>query len=213
MKSSKLFLSSIVVISGLFLSTSTFVKAADDSDSATANTTAQFNVEPGQLNLKSAPDFNFGGHTLQDLMTLINNKASMSQSGNTVDPHSDSHDITSDNSHLAVSDYRGSGNSWQLSASISDFKNLNGTGTVSGLINLAGVNKDASISGSQSVIWTSDQAYTAQGELIDGQGESSIDMSQGSTLTLSNPLALQSGNYQATVNWVLENTTQSATKG
>ncbi|MGR3741314.1 WxL domain-containing protein [Companilactobacillus sp. DQM5] len=223
MKSKNLILASVLVLSTLGPASIVSAKSASGDgdgievgkDSATATTTAEFNVEAGKLSFDSAPDFNFGSLSIVD---MLKGQGQLDQKDNLIsDPHNDSHTSTENtdnkltnndgnNGNLQISDYRGSGSSWVLNASISEFTNKDGKGSVNGVIslpNLTGVE----INGSPSKIWDSTTAGA------DGQGTSKLSFDKGASLALSGAKDIQSGKYNATITWTLGNTTTATSKG
>ncbi|GKQ42204.1 cell surface protein [Companilactobacillus sp. RD055328] len=223
MKKTNLLLAT-ALLSGSILSTSSVVNAASAADpskdgievkdetSASATTTAEFSVEAGKLSFDSAPDFNFGQKSILDIL-----KGEWQQKNNLItDEHNDSHTTVNEDGDkldaisigiLQISDYRGAGSSWQLAASITDFTNKDGKGSVKGVISVPGLNHGAAISNTSSVVWDSSNAKT------NGQGVANADLSSGATLSLSDSQDIQAGKYNATINWSLQNTTKVAVQG
>lgn len=206
MKKTNLLLSSAVLLATV-VPTATVNAAitATDKD-ASASTTAEFTVKPGELTLDSAPDFNFGEQSLKGILTKTidqsNNNNIITPDGD--DSHTKANEnnetLNSDTKDLSITDYRGAGSVWALSATLSPFENKNAdsTGTIIGQITLG---TGAVISKTTNQIWDSTTANT------NGQGTAKYDLSsKPASLSILSSENVQSGKYQATINWNLQNT-------
>lgn len=93
------------------------VFTANDAQTARANSTAQFTVKAGQLTLVAVPNLNFGD---VEAATIVNG-GKQSLVDNTVDNGSSKGQSAFDGNNagkLIVSDMRGTGKGWSLSASM-----------------------------------------------------------------------------------------------
>lgn len=213
MKQTKFALLAAITLAGATLINVAGVQAAgvavsdDNKTPATATTTAEFNVKAGKLTLDAAPDFNFGEDL--DIQEVIQ-KNSISQVNNTVSHASDdSHKDGSINKDavntLQVSDYRGAGNHWTLSANMSQFTNATTNTTVSGVITLGG----SKVGLNDKTIATEVSADLLNSADLDAknypEGLSTVTdtLDSGSTLKLNNPEKIQGGTYDAAITWTL----------
>lgn len=186
----------------------------DNKTPATATTTAELKVKAGNLTLDAAPDFNFGkdasGQTDPTLSDIIN--GSLAQVGNTVktedanDSHADLNSkLSREKGVLQVSDYRGAGSQWSLSANLGTFTNTLGkeNGTADGKIIFTDAKLGlGSIISTDKVIWNSEVA--PKNSTVEGAATSTAVLGQGaSTLKLSNLQNIKAGQYDAAITWTL----------
>jgi len=114
---------------------------------------------------------------------------------------------------LQVSDYRGAGNHWTLSTTMSQFKGANG-GTADGKIlldsNKLGLENRVIDTKASNVIMTSAEAVESGSQ--EGLFTVARQLDAGSKLELSNLKDIQNGVYDAAITWILSDnpTTQYA---
>lgn len=215
MKQTQFVLLATITLAGATLANTAGVKAAD----VTAKTTAEFTVKAGNLTLDAAPDFKFGDEntTISDVMNSYLPQADQKVTnhvdeteGKSVADHQDSHvggalDPAKTN-ELKISDYRGVGSHWTLSAQLSSFYGTNG-GTANGTIKLAedtklGISEGTTIS-TASVANILDSATAA-----DKSGKQEGLFTADSTITdaelkLDNQKDIKDGTYDANITWTL----------
>jgi len=127
------------------------VFTASATQSASAKSTAQFTVDPGQLTLVAVPDLNFGA---VPPATIVNG-GQKSLENKKVDNGSSKGKSAFDGNNagkLIVSDMRGTGGGWKLSASM-DSQFTSGDSTLKDLsINLAATGSSSSFFGSNKAL-------------------------------------------------------------
>lgn len=190
------------------------IAVSDDNQTpAVATTTAEFNVNAGQLTLDAAPDFNFSkdvsGQTNPTISDIVN--GSLAQVDNTVksEDGNDSHkaennsQLSTEKGVLQVSDYRGASSQWSLSAKLGTFTNKNGEGKADGTITFTDSKLGlGSIASTDRVIWNS--AVAPKNSTVEGAATSTAVLGQGaSTLKLSNLQDIKAGQYDAAITWTL----------
>lgn len=161
---------------------------ADDTDLGKTST-GTFSVTAGGLKIESVPSFNFGSANLKDLA-----------SGTTLKNQSTT------NNTLSVSDYHGASNDkWNLTATLGNFTNQAGNGSVgsvAGTIDFK-TNKSAAgtIGSSASNVWNDTDAGTK------GAGTASATVDNDTTsLTTEANTDVDGGIYSADVTWTLSDT-------
>lgn len=167
------------------------------AQTASAKSTAQFTVEAGQLTLKEVPDLNFGTAKPE---TIVNGGSQFLDVNNA--------------GKLIVSDMRGTGSGWSLSASMnpvfaSGDSKLNGlsmTLKATGSNSFFGSNKALELAG----INIDDTAKTVVSTNTDnsGVGETTFNLNTPKSATLNFPTAKNSiftpnAAYQSNVTWTL----------
>lgn len=175
-----------------------------------ANSKAEFAIDPGQLRLDQVPDLHFtndngknpkvADFSKEVKLKLFNGKLSnTSKDGNA-------------NQKITVSDYRGTNAGWKLSVSRSDFTNLADSSK-----KIAGVTMTLAPSGDE----TDGVATSAPKEtVVNNQGTMLINAATGTgtftnnfgvtngklTIAAGSNKTIVAGTYQADVNWTLANT-------
>ncbi|KRM24135.1 WxL domain-containing protein [Latilactobacillus graminis] len=220
MKQSKFVLLAAVTLASTTLMNVAVAQAAVESGSgvaatadqaAEATTTAEFSVKAGQLTLDAAPDFNFGETSMQaiikgDALKQVDNKVSGT--------HDDSHNADGSIDKAAVdtlqvSDYRGAGNHWTLSANMSQFTNATTKTAVGGVITLGGsqlgLNAKTISTNASADLLTSAAAAAASEKNVEGLSTVSDTLAAGSTLKLNTAdlKNIQAGTYNAAITWTL----------
>lgn len=188
-----------------------FTATADQS--ASANSTAQFTVEEGQLTLVAVPDLNFGA---AKPATIVNG-GSQKLEKNTLDNGSSKGQSAVDGNNagkLIVSDMRGTGKGWSLSISMgSDF--TSGTSTLKGLsLTLAatgsnsffGSNKPLNLEGTD--ISDTSKSVVSTNADNNGVGDTTFNLNAEDSASLKFPSAINSiftanAAYQSNVTWTL----------
>lgn len=99
------------------LSENTTVSAAKTVFTASAKSTAQFTVDPGQLTLVAVPDLNFGAVPPATIVNGGQKSLENNTVGNVSSKDKSAFDGNKDGK-LIVSDMRGTGNGWSLSVSM-----------------------------------------------------------------------------------------------
>lgn len=123
------------------------VFTASATQNASAKSTAQFTVDPGQLTLVAVPDLNFGA---VPPATIVNGGQKLLENKNVDNGSSKGKSAFDGNKagKLIVSDMRGTGGGWKLSASM-DSQFTSGDSTLKDLsINLAATGSSSSFFGS-----------------------------------------------------------------
>lgn len=192
------------------------VFTATATQSANAQSTAQFTVDAGQLTLVAVPDLNFGA---AKPATIVNG-GSQSLVSNTVDNGSSKGQVAFDGNNagkLIVSDMRGTGKGWSLSTSMhSEFAS-----GASGASKLAGLSMNLAATGSNS-FFGSNKALNLAGTSISdtsisvvstnadnsGVGDTTFNLNASSSASLNFPTARNStftpnAPYQSDVTWTL----------
>lgn len=189
------------------------VFTATATQSANAQSTAQFTVDAGQLTLVAVPDLNFGA---AKPATIVNG-GSQSLVSNTVDNGSSKGQFAFDGNNagkLIVSDMRGTGKGWSLSTSMhSEF--------ASGASKLAGLSMNLAATGSNSFFGSNKALNLAGTNISDtsisvvstnadnsGVGDTTFNLNASSSASLNFPTARNStftpnAPYQSDVTWTL----------
>lgn len=175
------------------------VSAATADGSAQGTTTAEFTVTAGDdgsttpggdngsgvnkdLWLVNAPDMNFGTTTVAK---IIAGTAAMNyQDGKVKVQTGDAAENT--DGKLAVSDLRGNGAGWKLSANLTQFTNN---------ADKTDANK---LDGQDVTIWTAGKD--------EGQGANTADVDTATKLTLDKNAQVKAVQYDATITWTLSST-------
>lgn len=186
-----------------------FTATADQS--ASAKSMAQFTVDAGQLTLVAVPNLNFGAAK----PAIIVNGGSQSLVNNTVDKGSSKDQSAFDGNNagkLIVSDMRGTGKGWSLSASMdSEF--------AAGDSTLKGLSMDLKATGSNS-FFGSNKALNLLGNNISdtstpivstntdnsGVGDTTFNLNDArlNFPTATNSIFTANAAYQSNVTWTLE---------
>lgn len=188
-----------------------FTATADQS--ASAKSTAQFTVAAGQLTLVAVPDLNFGAAK----PAIIVNGGSQSLVKNTVDKGSSKDQSAFDGNNagkLIVSDMRGTGKGWSLSASMdsefaagdSKLEDLSMNLAATGSNSFLGSNKALNLAGNH----IRDTSTTVVSTNTDnsGVGDTTFNLNAPSSASLNFPTATNSTftadtPYQSNVTWTL----------
>lgn len=189
------------------------VFTASATQSASAKSTAQFTVDPGQLTLVAVPDLNFGA---AKPATIVNGDSQKLEK-NTLDNGSSKGQSAVDGNNagkLIVSDMRGTGKGWSLSISMgSDF--TSGTSTLKGLsLTLAatgsnsffGPNKPLNLKGTD--ISDTSTPVVSTNDDNSGVGDTTFNLNAEDSASLKFPSATNSSftanaAYQSNVTWTL----------
>lgn len=188
-----------------------FTATADQR--ASAKSTAQFTVEEGQLTLVAVPNLNFGA---AKPATIVNG-GSQKLEKNTLDNGSSKGQSAVDGNNagnLIVSDMRGTGKGWSLSASMgSDF--------TSGTSTLTGLSLTLEAEGNNSFFDPKNQHLNLKGTITSnspivvstnadnsGVGDTTFNLNASSSASLNFPKATNStftanAAYQSNVTWTL----------
>lgn len=164
---------------------------ADDSSTTNADTEktskAVFNVTPGDIKLTNVPSFDFGPHSVSDLISGLN-KA-----------------VNTTNESLTVTDETGtnSEDTWNVTAQMGQFENNDNANTqIEGTITLGEDNgATGSISNSSTTVWDSKNISP-----INHTGANTANIAKDATLTTTGTTSVDTGNYTSTVTWNLNNT-------
>lgn len=191
------------------------VFTAPAAQSASAKSTAQFTVDAGQLTLVAVPDLNFGA---ANPATIVNG-GTQSLVNNTVDKGSSKDQSAFDGNkdgNLIVSDMRGTGNGWSLSASM-DPEFAAGDSKPK----LKGLSMNLEATGSNSFFGSKNPLKLAGTNISDtstpvvstnadnnGVGDTTFNLSASSSASLNFPKATNStftpnAAYQSDVTWTL----------
>ncbi|ASN59277.1 hypothetical protein CG419_00905 [Latilactobacillus curvatus] len=211
MKQTQFVLFATITLAGATLANTVGVKAADTSDlKVSAKTTAQFTVKAGELQLDSAPDFNFGKDI--DIPTIMQGDLTqVTQGGNSVEGDSDSHiaatapesKLNSETDTLQVKDYRGADSNWTLFASMGDFVNTTDENSkATGVLTLKATGtslENSTIDNKNQVIMSSKNIAPA----LLGATTTTAQFKAGSTVKLSNQTRIKAGTYNAAITWTL----------
>lgn len=170
---------------------------ADDSDTAAANSVAQFEITPGQLSLKAVPNLSFEEGKVQDLMT---GSLTLGLNEQNVSPGNEGYD-GNNTKRIEVLDYRGSNAGWQLTAKLGEFAgrtpltatSLTFEGSAAGP-NYTGEIGTGNLADEPAAILT---AATDQGA---GATEGTVS---AASLTLPRTANAGAGDYRATITWTL----------
>lgn len=172
---------------------------ADETEDATAKSTAEFKVDPGFLTLDEVPDLNFknvsagtlkADKTLQlsgfEVTTLGTSKNKTAFDGNS-------------DGNVVVSDFVGATPiDWSLSASLGKFAGLKGEAT----LNLALAGQDDAVA--VTTTGYTEVATNKPVEAVDNVYTLPVNTAK-TTLTLKSGSVLKTGTYQADLNWQLTN--------
>ncbi|KRO16268.1 WxL domain-containing protein [Lacticaseibacillus saniviri] len=204
-----------------------------DAAPASANSTAEFTVTPGNLTLDRVPDFQFGDIKTSQLVTKSTTTANLNSSSNDAKTGGTSKgknafDGNSDGV-LQVTDYRGTNAGWVVYGQITPFTVLNPTSiegsktaangsTLTGNLTLKAVTPtafdgDNAIPTKEVSVITGDKggqlgSSTAvwQAAVDTGQGQNNVKFGAGTaTLTLKRNAHTDAQTYQATLRWTLAN--------
>lgn len=199
------------------------VSAATTDGSAQGTTTAEFTVNAGgsttpggdkgsgvnkDLWLVNAPDMNFGTTTVAE---IIAGTAAMNYQDGTVKAQTGDAAENTDGK-LAVSDLRGNGAGWKLSANLTQFTNnadKTDANKLDGQLALAltnvvaqnatlGTEATLKTDGQDVPIWTAGQD--------EGQGANTADVDTATKLTLDKNAKVKAAQYDATITWTLSST-------
>ncbi|WP_125579945.1 WxL domain-containing protein [Lacticaseibacillus suibinensis] len=207
---------------------------AEDNGPAVGQSTAEFEVTAGgdtdtnpggdngtgdnaNLWLVKAPDLNFGKATVADIIagktltyTTVDGKTANSKQ--ITDPKPDP--AENNEGKLQVSDLRGNGAGWTLSAAITPFTADGATSPLNGTLNLKLTNLKAdnvtatAIADQNSVELTTDNSaktlWTATTD--QGQGNTSADVDASTSLTINPNAQAKAAVYDATITWTLSST-------
>ncbi|MFZ8764718.1 WxL domain-containing protein [Enterococcus diestrammenae] len=181
--------------------------ATGDTETTTgkANSTAEFEVTPGDLTLDAVPDMNFGTASVKDIAT---NGITLTYA---------SGDLTGEASNdgnnkgiIRVSDFRGSGTGWKLSVGLGNFTSgstniLSGVTLTVNAPKAEGVTTDAA----STTVTPENASSVVTAEASEGMGENTYTISsdtKDTTLTIDKNPTIKAGTYQADLTWTLANT-------
>lgn len=193
MKLTNMALLSTVLLAATMTANVAGVHAADQLE---AKTNATFDVTAGELSLEKAPAFTFETTTLNN---VVNDKNAQKQTN-------------TDKNQLVVSDYRGYGNTWKLTAAMTPFylgadqtsaskinasliMNADNVATTNGQ-SAAFAAKTLDSGSNGTTIWDNTEAAT------DGAATATATFT-GSTLKVTDSAQVKAGTYTADINWTL----------
>lgn len=168
------------------------------TDGQSGTSTAKFNVinkdpNAGKLTLTAVPGYDFGDEDYNTLQTK----------GDTLMAKSAAAD-----DHLGVADFRDTHTEWHVSAKVDAFKNTKGDTITATSLNL-GLDTVSSAEGTPAAQVAADaknitgtDTIVLSADATQGFGNTSVTVSDA-TLTLPQHAAIQTGAYQATINWTL----------
>ena len=175
-------------------------EVSDVNTPASADSTAQFDVEAGTLSLLAVPNLHFESKSVAD---LIHGEQTLNLDTEAVAPNTNSPAFDGNNNEsIKVQDYRGTNGGWQLTAKLGDF-------TGKKVITPSQIQIKGSVSGENTKsLAVSESSFVGEDTAIlsapegDGTGVNEAKIDAGS-LTLPQDREALFGTYQATINWSL----------
>ncbi|MFD1393435.1 WxL domain-containing protein [Lacticaseibacillus jixianensis] len=170
-----------------------------DTDTAVANSVAQFSIDPGTLALKEVPNLHFTNGKVSD---LTGKAATLQLLDGTVDPGTPGYDGSSDKK-IQVLDYRGTNTGWTLNAKLGDFSNTKTIISPTSLTLTGSVVADDD-SGSLNNVNIVGQGATVLSPAADHGSGSTVVTLTSAPLELPKTLLVTPGQYRAQITWTLE---------
>ena len=206
---------------------------SSDTSPASANSTAEFTVDPGNLTLDRVPDFNFGNIKTSQLVSKAITIPNLDLNSNTVKTDSTTKNKTAFDGNsqgtLQVTDYRGSNAGWVVYGQITPFTVVNPTSketadpafsgsTLTGQL-IFNSSTQGSYDGDQPVATKQVSVTTGaranllgaasavwQAGIDTGQGLNSVTFgAKATSLKLNRNAHTEAKTYQATMRWTLAN--------
>ncbi|GAB6093334.1 WxL domain-containing protein [Furfurilactobacillus curtus] len=194
-----------------------FISTGSDANSqAQARSTAEFNVQGGDLTLDSVPDFQFGSVKTS---AIITGDQTLHLSDNNVSKNAANLD-GNNTGHLSITDYTGSNNGWHVVGALGQFKNTTTSGAVIDQATLAlspstatsdnsqtaQANKTTLTASATDTNWGTDAQAIWTAAANQGQGQNTTTyVDTNNTLTIGKQTNIAAGTYQATLYWALQN--------
>lgn len=188
---------------------------ADGISNASAHSTAQFEVKPGDLTLDHVPNLNLSTAKVAD---IINGDVTVNYTDNTV--NSANNFDGNNNGKLDIADYTGSNNGWKLMTSLGQFKNAKSSDIIANAklaLNATSSKGDSDVAKPDAVTLTASSAndngtgtqetaiWTATKNTGQGFNEALYADTKSASLTISKQTNVATGVYQGTLYWNLVN--------